>query len=157
VSDAWTSRPNNRTPTRDPQWQIEIKDSFVAGLDVVAWLRFQYPRRARGRTPRQLDAAGQGGHCLNVLKTFTEASLSVKAGSVKKTVQLIVTAQPSRPLVREHDVSDLGRLVDLRPVPRVKRVKGGVPGLGFEVLGDADMKIGVGVPPDEQEGQVGAP
>jgi hypothetical protein len=100
---------------------------------------------------------GQGGHCLNVLKTFTEASLSVKAGSAKKTVQLIMTAQPSRPLVREHDASDLGRLVDLRPVPRVKRVKGGVPGLGFEVLGDADMKIGVGVPPDEQEGQVGAP
>ena len=58
-------------------------------------------------------------------------------------------------MVRKRDASDLGRLDDLRAVPRVKRVNGGVPGLGFEVLGDADMKIGVGVPPDEQEGQVG--
>src|ERR1700757_1586924 len=64
---------------------------------------------------------------------------------------------PSRPLVRKHDASDVGGLVNLRPVPGFKRMKGGVLSQGFEVLGDADMKIGVGLPPDEQEGQVGAP
>ena len=56
-------------------------------------------------------------------------------------------------MVRKHYASDLGRLVDLRPVPRVKRVNGGVPGLRFEVLGYADMKIRVCLSPDEQEWQ----
>ena len=51
----------------------------------------------------------------------------------------------------------VGSLIDLRPVPRLKHMNGGVLGLRFQVLGDADMKIGVGFPPDEQEGQVGAP
>jgi hypothetical protein len=32
-------------------------------------------------------------------------------------------------------------------------MNGGVLSLGFEVLGDADMKIGVGLSPDEQEGK----
>ena len=36
-------------------------------------------------------------------------------------------------------------------------MNGSVLSLGPQVLSDADMKIGVGLPPDEQEGQVGAP
>ena len=46
----------------------------------------------------------------------------------------------SRPLARKHDASGLGGLIDLRPMPRLKRMKGGVLGLGPQVLGDA--KIG---------------
>ena len=36
-------------------------------------------------------------------------------------------------------------------------MKGSVPGLGPHVVGDGDMKVRVGLPPDEQEGNVGAP
>jgi hypothetical protein len=56
-------------------------------------------------------------------------------------------------LARKHDASGVGGLVDLRSVPSFKRMNGGVLSLGFEVLGDADMKIGVGLSPDEQEGK----
>jgi hypothetical protein len=57
----------------------------------------------------------------------------------------------------ECSASDLGGCVDLRPVPCVKNMKGSVPDLGPHVVGDGDMKVRVGLPPDEQEGNVGAP
>src|SRR5258708_28464201 len=41
--------------------------------------------------------------------------------------------------------------------PCIKNMKGSVPGLGPHVVGDGDMKVRVGLPPDEQEGNVGAP
>jgi hypothetical protein len=60
---------------------------------------------------------------------------------------------PSGPSARKHDATGVGGLVDLRPVPRFERMNGGVLGLRSQVFSDADVKIGVGFPPDEQEGK----
>ena len=83
----------------------------------------------QGQTPRPLQAVR------------SEVSAGRRLGSV----------------TRKHDASDLGGCVDLRPVPCIKNMKGSVPGLGPHVVGDGDMKVRVGLPPDEQEGNVGAP
>jgi hypothetical protein len=45
--------------------------------------------------------------------------------------------------------SDISRLVDLGPMPRFKDMKRSIPGLRSHVLGDGDMKIGVGLSPNE--------
>ena len=42
-------------------------------------------------------------------------------------------------------------------MPCFKGIKRGMPGLGAQVFGYAEMKIGIGLPPDQQEGNVGAP
>src|SRR6516162_7710442 len=59
-------------------------------------------------------------------------------------------AAPSRPLGRKHDASSIGSLVDLRPVPRFKRMNGGVLGLRSQVFGNGNVEIGIGLAPDEQ-------
>jgi hypothetical protein len=55
----------------------------------------------------------------------------------------------SQSLARKHDPSDLSRLVDLGPMSSFKDMNRGIPGLGSHVLGDGDMKIGVGLSPNE--------
>ena len=55
----------------------------------------------------------------------------------------------SQSLARKHDPSDVSRLVHLGPMSRFKDMKSGIPGLGSHVLGDGDMKIGVGLSPNE--------
>ena len=42
----------------------------------------------------------------------------------------------SRPLARKHDASGVGGFIDLRPVPRLKRMNASVLSLGLQVLGD---------------------
>src|SRR6516164_317009 len=64
---------------------------------------------------------------------------------------------PSRPLGRKHDASSVGSLVDLRPVPRFKRMNGGVLSLRSQVFCNGNVEIGIGLPPDEQDGQVRTP
>ena len=55
----------------------------------------------------------------------------------------------SQSLARKHNPSDISRLVDLGPMPRFKDMKRSIPGLRSHVLGDGDMKIGVGLSPNE--------
>jgi hypothetical protein len=52
-------------------------------------------------------------------------------------------------LARKHNPSDIGRLVDLGPMPRLKDMKRSIPGLRSHVLGDGDMKIAVRPSPNE--------
>src|SRR6516162_10916459 len=58
---------------------------------------------------------------------------------------------------RKYNPSHISRLVDLGPMPRFKDMNRSIPGLGSHVLGDGDMKIGVGLSPNEYERDVGAP
>ena len=55
----------------------------------------------------------------------------------------------SQSLARKHNPSDISRLIDLGPMPRFKDMKRSIPGLRSHVLGDGDMKIGVGLSPNE--------
>ena len=55
----------------------------------------------------------------------------------------------SQSLARKHNPSDISGLVDLGPMPRFKDMNHSIPGLGSHVLGDGDMKIGVGLSPNE--------
>jgi hypothetical protein len=52
-------------------------------------------------------------------------------------------------LVSKHNPSDIGGLVDLGPMSRFKHMNRSIPCLGSHVLGDSDMKIGVGLSPNE--------
>jgi len=49
----------------------------------------------------------------------------------------------SQSLACNHNPSDIGRLVDLWPMPRFKDMNRSIAGLRSHVLGDDDMKIGV--------------
>ncbi|MEI9987908.1 MAG: hypothetical protein WDN69_35280 [Aliidongia sp.] len=60
-------------------------------------------------------------------------------------------------MVRKQDASDVGGRVDLRPMTGLKDVKGGTPGLGSHVFGDANVQIGVGLAPNEEKRNLGAP
>jgi hypothetical protein len=60
-------------------------------------------------------------------------------------------------MARKHDASDLGGGVDLHPMSRFKGMKSGILSLGPQVFGDGEMEVGVCLPPDEQEGNLGAP
>ena len=62
-----------------------------------------------------------------------------------------------RLMAREHDPCDAGRLINLWPMPCIKDMKRSVAGLRSYVFGDGDVKVGVGLSPDKQEGNVGAP
>ena len=57
----------------------------------------------------------------------------------------------------KHYSGDFGGSVDLRPMSGFKGMKGGMPGLGLHVFGDAKVKIRIGLPPDEQDRNVGTP
>ena len=61
----------------------------------------------------------------------------------------LVTTHASVKSPRKHDPSYVSRLVDLGPMPCFKDMNSGIPGLGSHVLGDANMKIGVGLSPNE--------
>ena len=52
-------------------------------------------------------------------------------------------------LARKYNPSDISGLVDLGPMPRFKDMNHSIPGLGSHVLGDGDVKIGVGLSPNE--------
>ena len=52
-------------------------------------------------------------------------------------------------LARKYNPSDISGLVDLGPMPRFKNMNHSILGLGSHVLGDGDMKIGVGLSPNE--------
>jgi len=52
-------------------------------------------------------------------------------------------------LSRKHNPCDVSRLIDLGPMPRFKDMNHSIPGLGSHVLGDGDVKIGVGLSPNE--------
>ena len=86
----------------------------------------------------------------------------IKAGSPAASARWALKGRPdfarranpicqtfSQSLAREHDPSDVSRLVDLGPMPRFKDMNRANLGLGSHVLGDGDMKIGVGLPPNE--------
>jgi len=55
----------------------------------------------------------------------------------------------SQSLAHKHDPSDVSRLVDLGPMSRFEDMNRGIPGLGSHLLGDGDMKIRVGLSPNE--------
>ena len=60
-------------------------------------------------------------------------------------------------VVLKHYSSDVSSGVDLWPMPCFKGMKRRTPGLRSHVFGDGEMKIRIGLPPDEHERNVGAP
>ena len=79
--------------------------------------------------------AGAGPHSFGYGLTRSDMALVTPPASVKSP--------------RKHDPSYVSRLVDLGPMPCFKDMNSGIPGLGSDVLGDANMKIGVGLSPNE--------
>jgi hypothetical protein len=90
-----------------------------------------------GDLPDPVAAAGE------VLVDVVAASVS------RRFVQTCDNQAFSQSLGRKHNPSDISRLVDLGPMPRFKDMKRSIPGLRSHVLGDGDMKIGVGLSPNE--------
>jgi hypothetical protein len=80
---------------------------------------------------------------------FKDLFAATQVLGLTRSDMALVTTHASVKSPRKHDPSYVSRLVDLGPMPCFKDMNNGIPGLGSHVLGDANMKIGVGLSPNE--------